>query len=79
MLLVPLLLIATAFSMTFLLLAFALPVVFTVYYVVRILRTRRTETPMVARRLSIPSQRERPVQSRSYWTVNPNTGDDDNA
>jgi hypothetical protein len=52
-----------------------LPVVFVGYYLIRLVRTKKTGVPNVQRRLSVPSQRERPAQIKSYWTINPDEPD----
>jgi hypothetical protein len=76
-LLVSFLLVAQMFSMVLFYLALLLPVGFGVYYGIRMIRSRKAPTPTVARRLSVPSQREIPAQTKSHWTVIPTTGDDD--
>lgn len=76
-LLISVLLVVQMFSAALFLMIVALPVVFACHYVIQLLRTRRSSAPPVARRMAVPSQRERPAQSRSHWTINPDQTDEE--
>jgi hypothetical protein len=56
---------------------FWLPVVFVVYWLVRIMRTRKPGIATVGRHVRLAPKKERSAQTSSYWTVNPDPFRDD--